>query len=161
MTSKQVSLGVAEFCDSSFARVAGVSDAELRKIAEDLFELCYARLGKEPRFLDGEDVRVLVAQLLPGRFARKDPRVVSARPVIEAFVEHVAASCVMTNAFEVRQALPAACAQLEAAVRAGANVPEAPAPSDPFVHGASKVGRNDPCSCGSGKKFKKCHGKDA
>jgi preprotein translocase subunit SecA len=23
----------------------------------------------------------------------------------------------------------------------------------------SKVGRNDPCPCGSGKKFKKCHGK--
>jgi uncharacterized protein YecA (UPF0149 family) len=21
-----------------------------------------------------------------------------------------------------------------------------------------KVGRNDPCPCGSGKKFKKCHG---
>ena len=25
---------------------------------------------------------------------------------------------------------------------------------------AGKVGRNDPCFCGSGKKFKKCHGKD-
>jgi preprotein translocase subunit SecA len=24
-----------------------------------------------------------------------------------------------------------------------------------------KVGRNDPCPCGSGKKFKKCHGADA
>ena len=23
----------------------------------------------------------------------------------------------------------------------------------------TKVGRNDPCPCGSGKKFKKCHGK--
>jgi preprotein translocase subunit SecA len=22
-----------------------------------------------------------------------------------------------------------------------------------------KVGRNDPCPCGSGKKYKKCHGK--
>ena len=22
-----------------------------------------------------------------------------------------------------------------------------------------KVGRNDPCSCGSGKKYKRCHGK--
>ncbi|MGE5728638.1 MAG: SEC-C metal-binding domain-containing protein, partial [Gemmatimonas sp.] len=22
----------------------------------------------------------------------------------------------------------------------------------------SSVGRNDPCPCGSGKKFKKCHG---
>jgi preprotein translocase subunit SecA len=26
---------------------------------------------------------------------------------------------------------------------------------------ASEVGRNDPCPCGSGKKFKKCHGKDS
>jgi preprotein translocase subunit SecA len=25
--------------------------------------------------------------------------------------------------------------------------------------GADKVGRNDPCPCGSGKKYKKCHGK--
>ncbi|MFI5212326.1 MAG: SEC-C metal-binding domain-containing protein, partial [Ignavibacteria bacterium] len=24
-----------------------------------------------------------------------------------------------------------------------------------------KVGRNDPCPCGSGKKYKNCHGKDA
>jgi preprotein translocase subunit SecA len=24
-----------------------------------------------------------------------------------------------------------------------------------------KIGRNDPCPCGSGKKFKNCHGKDA
>jgi preprotein translocase subunit SecA len=26
------------------------------------------------------------------------------------------------------------------------------------VHVGSKVGRNDPCPCGSGKKFKRCHG---
>jgi preprotein translocase subunit SecA len=24
--------------------------------------------------------------------------------------------------------------------------------------GAPKLGRNDPCYCGSGKKFKRCHG---
>jgi preprotein translocase subunit SecA len=29
----------------------------------------------------------------------------------------------------------------------------------PFVRGGQKVGRNDPCPCGSGKKFKQCHGK--
>lgn len=28
-----------------------------------------------------------------------------------------------------------------------------------FVRETPKVGRNDPCSCGSGKKFKKCCGK--
>jgi preprotein translocase subunit SecA len=29
----------------------------------------------------------------------------------------------------------------------------------PFVRKAKKVGRNDPCPCGSGKKYKQCHGK--
>ncbi len=29
----------------------------------------------------------------------------------------------------------------------------------PFVRDGVKVGRNDPCPCGSGKKFKQCHGK--
>ena len=28
----------------------------------------------------------------------------------------------------------------------------------PFVRGARKVGRNEPCPCGSGKKYKQCHG---
>lgn len=28
----------------------------------------------------------------------------------------------------------------------------------PFLRGTSKVGRNDKCPCGSGKKFKQCHG---
>ena len=30
--------------------------------------------------------------------------------------------------------------------------------SRPFVRESPKVGRNDPCPCGSGKKFKKCCG---
>ncbi len=33
------------------------------------------------------------------------------------------------------------------------------APTQPFVRESNKVGRNDPCPCGSGKKFKQCHGK--
>jgi preprotein translocase subunit SecA len=28
----------------------------------------------------------------------------------------------------------------------------------PFTRAGQKVGRNDPCPCGSGKKFKHCHG---
>jgi len=31
--------------------------------------------------------------------------------------------------------------------------------SQPFVRDGKKVGRNDPCPCGSGKKYKQCHGK--
>jgi preprotein translocase subunit SecA len=29
----------------------------------------------------------------------------------------------------------------------------------PFVRAGEKVGRNDPCPCGSGRKYKQCHGK--
>jgi len=36
--------------------------------------------------------------------------------------------------------------------------PPAPAPQRQVVNDGPAVGRNDPCWCGSGKKFKKCHG---
>ncbi|MEM7079356.1 MAG: SEC-C metal-binding domain-containing protein [Pseudomonadota bacterium] len=32
-------------------------------------------------------------------------------------------------------------------------------PSTPFVRQVEKVGRNDPCPCDSGRKYKKCCGK--
>ncbi len=32
------------------------------------------------------------------------------------------------------------------------------APARPVERSVAKVGRNDPCPCGSGKKYKKCHG---
>jgi len=46
---------------------------------------------------------------------------------------------------------------------AGGNVmelePRAPAPAAvPFVRAVPKVGRNEPCPCGSGRKYKHCHG---
>ena len=31
--------------------------------------------------------------------------------------------------------------------------------AQPFVRKERKIGRNEPCYCGSGKKFKQCHGK--
>jgi preprotein translocase subunit SecA len=36
--------------------------------------------------------------------------------------------------------------------------PPQPAKPQTVVRQGDKVGRNDPCPCGSGKKFKKCHG---
>lgn len=32
------------------------------------------------------------------------------------------------------------------------------APQSPLVHAQPKIGRNDPCPCDSGRKFKKCCG---
>jgi preprotein translocase subunit SecA len=46
--------------------------------------------------------------------------------------------------------------RMEAARQAGAGDRGKPMP----VQVDKKVGRNDPCPCGSGKKYKHCHGKD-
>lgn len=36
-----------------------------------------------------------------------------------------------------------------------------PLSQEPYRREEPKVGRNEPCPCGSGKKFKKCHGRAA
>ena len=41
----------------------------------------------------------------------------------------------------------------------GENGDTAVAVAPPFVRAGQKVGRNDPCPCGSGKKYKHCHGR--
>jgi len=46
----------------------------------------------------------------------------------------------------------------EALAGAGPDATAAPKAA-PFVRQMGKIGRNDPCPCGSGKKYKHCHGK--
>jgi len=57
-------------------------------------------------------------------------------------------------------------AEVEAELAAGRSVPSTPVrrtpaaravPDDPSTWG--KVARNAPCPCGSGKKYKHCHGR--
>jgi len=45
--------------------------------------------------------------------------------------------------------------RMQAAAHAGQEERQKPMP----MHVEKKVGRNDPCPCGSGKKYKNCHGK--
>ena len=48
----------------------------------------------------------------------------------------------------------------ESAQRQAAASVNRPAPAQQPVKGVPKIGRNDPCPCGSGKKYKNCHGKN-
>jgi len=47
----------------------------------------------------------------------------------------------------------------EPAAQAAGSGGSTTAPDQPFVREGRKVGRNEPCPCGSGKKYKQCHGK--
>jgi preprotein translocase subunit SecA len=64
---------------------------------------------------------------------------------------------VSTSADELEEAfLRRKKRELESARMAGGGGEAAPVQQ--VVRSQEKVGRNDPCPCGSGKKYKKCHG---
>ena len=48
----------------------------------------------------------------------------------------------------------------ENAQRQAASAPQGERPRPEPIKAAPRVGRNDPCPCGSGKKFKNCHGRN-
>jgi preprotein translocase subunit SecA len=54
---------------------------------------------------------------------------------------------------------PAAAPAAAAGRPLAAAGPAAPLQPETFVRELPKVGRNDPCPCGSGKKYKQCHGR--
>jgi len=70
-----------------------------------------------------------------------------AEDVKEAAIEEPAARLVFPRAQVIVEAFDAAISQR----RPGQTL-------NPIVREEPKVGRNDPCPCGSGKKYKKCHG---
>ncbi len=59
---------------------------------------------------------------------------------------------------EAASALAAAPSAEEAERELMADADGAASPQSPNVRGERKVGRNEPCPCGSGKKYKHCHG---
>ncbi|MDX1516528.1 MAG: preprotein translocase subunit SecA [Woeseiaceae bacterium] len=65
------------------------------------------------------------------------------------------------EAMQFRHAQASALGQAPAAAagQPAAGQRAAPEPATPFVRSGRKVGRNEPCPCGSGKKYKQCHGK--
>lgn len=56
--------------------------------------------------------------------------------------------------------LPSEQVAAEAAQRAAAAAPQGEKPRPMPVKAGPRIGRNDPCPCGSGKKYKNCHGRN-
>ena len=76
---------------------------------------------------------------------------------------HPAAAALAENEAEAQAAgesFAAAPATAAATLGApGGEVADAVKPNTPFKRTGRKIGRNEPCPCGSGKKYKQCHGR--
>lgn len=101
------------------------------------------------------------------RFLLRAPLVVQAAPVEEE-KNPLDGKVTYSNPEEVLNESSTSSQRVRAAQAQAQGVPQTPkpAPEQPKPHTIQKdkddpyanVGRNDPCPCGSGKKFKKCHG---
>ncbi len=158
--SKRVALDVAAFLDSPQAgALAEPGRDEVQKIVQHLVEACYDDLGKAPRFLDGQDMHQVLGHVMPSLFGRKDPLAQHVPAVLEAFFAYLTEAEVVTHEFELRQSLMDTAPEFLEAVRTGHSAHHHRPPQKPVVNKVEKTGRNDPCFCGSGVKFKKCHGR--
>jgi hypothetical protein len=158
MSSRETLLDTAAFLDSEQARaLAELPRADVKKIVERFLTCAYDELGVAPKLLDGEGMHSLVGHLLPAHFERKDPLGPAVIGVLRAYLDFLERNAVVIHVFEMRQALESTADEFEEVVRTGSSTHHAHHGAEkPFVHHASKTGRNDPCPCGSGRKFKQC-----
>lgn len=162
MVNKQVALELAAFLDSESARSLESPGPEaVKKLAGIFLELCYESVGTRPARMDGGELHTVLGHLMPGRLKRRDPLAEHVPAVLGAYLDHLEVDQVVPQIFELRQALEGTTQEFLETVRTGENAHHGhhAVRQDPVVHHAPKTGRNDPCPCGSGKKFKKCHGK--
>jgi preprotein translocase subunit SecA len=137
---------------------------EFKKEAFTLFEDMMARIDNETvRYLfhiqvqQGEPPQQLEQRPEPPRPPRADARSAMASAAARASLGD------SESQNSTPQHLPSVAREIERKqsrqqrdlqYQTGPAQAEAPKP----VRAAAKVGRNDPCPCGSGKKYKKCHG---
>ena len=154
---RQVTLAVSAFLDSPQARRLSSADAA-RALAEAFFAAAYEDVGKEPRLLDDHDLETLLVDAIPARLKKRDPHAEHGGAVFEALLAHLEETAVVPNAWELRRALDQHAPRFREVVASGTVAGTRGARPETVQHKAARTGRNDPCWCGSGKKFKKCCG---
>jgi len=158
MTPKEATLTLAAFLDSPSALSLTEPDPPgQRALAKAFLEACYLDAGIAPKHLDGDSMEAIMSEHFPARLRPGDPLAPLASVVVSALIDHVHAHEPMPFAFEARQALERSKPAFLVAV-GDRSLPRRRA-QPTIEHNADKVGRNDPCWCGSGTKFKKCHGR--
>lgn len=164
MSERRILLDAAAFIDSSQAIEIVVASGsartdDIREVVQRYLAVCYTDLGKAPRLLDGDDVETALRECLPRHFGTKDPLAAVTEDVLAGYLSFLDETKVVPQAYEQRRALRDHADAFRAAVASGAAHRDGIAVTGrgkTVVHRVEKTGRNDPCPCGSGKKFKKC-----
>jgi len=151
---------VAEFLSSPHGAPFAAERAATGAIAREFLDVCSREIGERIDLLDEEHLREALLQRLPRRLAVGDPHARTAPEVVRALLAFAYERHPNANSWKLDSLLDELAPRFPAALRALGGSAVA-APTAPITRPGSKLGRNDPCPCGSGKKWKKCCGADA
>ena len=161
MSDQRIDLLVAEFLDSEHARaLSPANPATRRRAALLLISSCFEDLGVDPRQLDGEALRTLYLAILAPKLAPSDELIGLLPPMGRALMAHLGETSLLTHQFEIDLALDEVEEQFHATVASIMPEERVAGRVRTIKSKGEKVGRNDPCPCGSGQKFKKCCGRN-
>jgi len=146
---------IAAFLETHHAAPFRDDRAGAGDVARAFLELCREGLGLSPDHLDDEHLRELLVRDLPPRLDPSQRSAARAPAIVRAFLEWHGERYPNPSGWKlgavIDEAEPAFARSL---VRVGGR--SVAADPTPITRPGAKLGRNDPCPCGSGKKYKKC-----
>ena len=149
----------ALFVDSPESRALEAVPADARRVVARRLYAALRKVGTPLEQLGASEVHGWLLHCVPDAFRPGDPLAQYVVPVLRAlvdFTERTAAQKLTTLRSSIEKLLPELAEALVSG-HAHHHAGDEHAPETPYVRESPKVGRNDPCPCGSGKKFKKCH----
>lgn len=141
------------------AALAGIAEPERREVSRRLFS-ALEEIGTPLAKLGASEAHGWLLHGVLGEFRPRDPLAAHVAPVLRALLDFAERSAGRALG-SLRRACEDLLPELEEALVSGRPHRHADsdhAPAATYVRAAAKIGRNDPCPCGSGSKFKKCHG---
>jgi hypothetical protein len=150
----------ALFVDSPESRALEAVPADARRVVARRLYAALRETGTPLEKLGASDVHDWLLHCVPDEFPPGDPLAPHVVPVLRALVDFAERKA-ERKLTTLRSAIETLLPELEEALVSGHahHHPEDDHGAEtPYVRETPKVGRNDPCPCGSGRKFKKCHG---
>jgi len=131
---------------------------DTRTIVRFFLECFYIYLDMPPKEMTGRDFREAVLEILPRRFTGKEKYLSQVPQVAAAYMEYLRSSTDLKDLPQIEKTLEELKKRFIKKVKSVKDTDriQDEAPVSQIVREKVKLSRNDPCPCGSGKKYKKC-----
>ncbi len=134
------------------------NEGDLKTIIRLFLECIYIHHDQVPKDLDSSEFRVVVLETLPRRFDGKEGYLSEVPGAVRSYIDYLKGATTLTDpeGFEkVLVELEKKFTKTVKKVKEKDRIPKDDSAGQ-IKREKGKLGRNDPCPCGSGKKYKKC-----